>query len=1277
MINAKALLADLQRLLVTLESDLRQRCTNQAEVDQPLHDQYAAAKAANRTAQAYEVWRDEQITQAGVAWILGCVFVRFCEDNHLIDPPRLSGPGERRQRAEDEHTLYFQKHPTHSDREYLQWVFEQVAQLPAMKELFDKRHNPLWSLGVSGDGAMALRNFFLRRDASTGLLIHDFTDPVFSEPSCLSASVPPCLPQDPTRFLGDLYQDLSESARKKFALLQTPVFVEEFILDRTLTPAIAEFGFQQVRMIDPTCGSGHFLLGGFHRLFDLWVKHEPATNIRVLAQRALDGVYGVDLNPYAVAIARFRLLVAALRACDIHRLADAPGFTIHVAAGDSLLHGPLLDDRGDQTKGASGRQDFMFGADPIGHVYETEDAPLLRNILGQRYHAVVGNPPYITPKDKALNEEYRQKFGSCHMKYSLAVPFFQRFFDLAVCLSTDTAADSRVEFPAGFVGMITSNSFMKREFGKKLIEQYIPRWELTHVVDTAGAYIPGHGTPTVILFGRNRRPTSSTIRAVMGIKGEPSTPADPARGNVWSAILDQIDNPGTQSAFVSVSDTDLHSFHHHPWSIGGGGAAELKATLDDAEGNVLSEVIDRTGIGVVTLEDDAFSDEPLVFRRKGLGATDSIGFVEGDRIRDWLLAECVAVIFPYDASNRVVAPSTPVERALWPLKTNLQNRAWFRKTQFERGLAWYEYGLLAEPLRRTPLSIVFAEVATHNHFLLDRGGKVFKNTAPIIKLPADATVDQHLTLLGLLNSSTTCFWMKQVAHQKQMMGGDGIRISERSKVPYAFNGTMLANLPIPAAWLSGKLRDRMQQLADRQDQLSVQYAALTAKRCLASGATTTTALSNRWADWTKIRQQLRSKMIWLQEEIDFTCYVMFGLCTEATLGPIEAPDQPLLDAGDRPFCIVAQRNVDGFSVPASVSQDWPEPARSLWLKRIAAISQSPELQLIEEPHYKRRWIGIQGLFNHNRTGNELSDACGIWLLGRLEGWPLVVSDHEDVEAKKPEALSPRSLLWDEKEPRVMSVAQLADRVRQDDDFMQVAALYRGREDFDLTKLVAELVEDEAVPALAVLRYKESGLRNRRVWEQVWDLQQLEDAIDARTKLDPSNSSGQANPQYLTEQQAKAEKKAKVGDIPVPPKYKSADMLPGPIWRLRGKLDVPKERFVSFPHCQRDADPTLVITWAGFDHLQQLQAVAAYYMAMKEREGWPPERRVPLLAAMLELLPWVLQWHNAIHPDFGVGLGDYYRDFINDEAKEMGKTVDEVRAWAPPAKGASRGRKGAE
>ena len=91
----------------------------------------------------------------------------------------------------------------------------------------------------------------------------------------------------------------------------------------------------------------------------------------------------------------------------------------------------------------------------------------------------------------------------------------------------------------------------------------------------------------------------------------------------------------------------------------------------------------------------------------------------------------------------------------------------FGKTQLERGLTGYEYGMFIRDKFRSTLSIVFGEVATHNHFVLDRGGKVFKQTAPVIKLPAEATEEDLLALLGLLNSSTACFWLKQVCQQKR------------------------------------------------------------------------------------------------------------------------------------------------------------------------------------------------------------------------------------------------------------------------------------------------------------------------------------------------------------------------------------------------------------------------------------------------------------------------------------------------------------------------------
>ncbi len=134
------------------------------------------------------------------------------------------------------------------------------------------------------------------------------------------------------------------------------------------------------------------------------------------------------------------------------------------------------------------------------------------------------------------------------------MPFTERFFDL--CLPARAGTAEQHHGPAGFVGMITANSFMKREFGKKLIEDYLPTKALTHVIDTSGAYIPGHGTPTVILFARNQRPQDEPIRAVLGIRGEPGTPEDAAQGLVWRSIVDLLERPGSENAYVSVVDQE-------------------------------------------------------------------------------------------------------------------------------------------------------------------------------------------------------------------------------------------------------------------------------------------------------------------------------------------------------------------------------------------------------------------------------------------------------------------------------------------------------------------------------------------------------------------------------------------------------------------------------------------------------------------------------------------------------------------------------------------------
>ena len=740
MIQSDNLRDALKPWVLRFEEDLLQRTKKDAELLAPFTERYQEAKDGKRTSFTFNIWFEGERTQIAVAWVLSCVFARFLEDNDLIETPYLAGPGDRLQAASDQHVLYFRENPSHTERDYLLHLFTELAQLPALTSFFDAAHNPLWQLGPSGELCREFIFFWRKQHEESGNLEHDFVDPEWQ-----------------TRFLGDLYQDLSEAARKRFALLQTPDFVEEFILDRTLTPAIETFGFREVRLIDPTCGSGHFLLGAFERLFAKWLEEEPGENPRSLTQKALDGVYGVDLNPFAVSIARFRLLIAALKACgDVQRLRNAPAFQINLAVGDSLLHGRRFR----SFEGEETRQEFLPGDeeafhDETKHFYEVENQEELHRILGQQYHAVVANPPYITVKDKALNKIYRKRYDTCYRKYALSVPFMERIFDLCILESEDGVS------PAGFTGQITANSFMKREFGTKLIRQQVGEWDLNLIIDTSGAYIPGHGTPTVLLFGRNRRPTLPHVQLLSGIRGEPKTPENPREGLVWKSIISQLKEASPLNLFIEVQKVERNVIKTHPWIL-----TELGRRINERFETKLAKKVEVVGFGAILGEDEAFLRDLNSHELASINQNYVRSFVEGTRVRDWNVTPISQAIFPYNESIELVQDDS-FETSFWFQRSLLGGRKAFSGTTYlECGRPFWEYHQIPIERNQTPLSITFAFVATHNHFVLDRGGKVFNRSAPVVKLPAGASEEDHLRLLGPLNSSTACFWMKQVFHNK-------------------------------------------------------------------------------------------------------------------------------------------------------------------------------------------------------------------------------------------------------------------------------------------------------------------------------------------------------------------------------------------------------------------------------------------------------------------------------------------------------------------------------
>lgn len=1179
MIDATALTTDARRLVLDVEDDLRAVLAADGELSQQWRDKHTAALRGNRTSADFASWRDEHITQVAVSWVLTTVFVRFLEDNDLITPRWFAGHGTRRTEATDAEQAYFRAHPEHTAREWILQAVEHLARLPATSQLVDSKAM-LHQIPVSGRMAERIIAFWRETD-DDGALVRDFSDPDLG-----------------TRFLGDLYQDLSEFAKKTYALLQTPEFVEEFILDQTMEPALAERPLDGFRIIDPTCGSGHFLLGAFARLVTRWRKEAPAFNARDIVAKALESVVGVDINPFAVAIARFRLILEALKVTGEMSLEKAPGLTARVYSGDSLLWG-----RTERTlTGGVDAGEWDFEAD-----FSEDSEKLLDSLEPGQYDVVVGNPPYIVVGDVKLRAKYREEYPkTAKGQYALTAPFMERFFELAKPKAGDQ--------PSGWTGQITSNSFMRREFGLKVVEEFLPKQDIRLVVDTSGAYIPGHGTPTVILAARRRQPVEDDVHAVLGTRGEPGRPAMASNGVVWASIRDHVTDAAFENEYITVTDIPRSALNSHPWSLQGGASPEVLRQVNRAAQSELKEVIHgKIGFASFPGNDDAFFSTPSELRRTVRNEELERPVVRGDSVRDWDIAPETWAFAPYsfEADPIELDSTAPWFRRQWPLRTSLSGVTGFGgETQGETGAWWTWYRWVKERYA-TALSITFAFVATHNHFVLDRGGKVFNRSAPVIKLPEGASEEEHLHLLGVLNSSTALFWLKQNSHNKGN-GGIGGGIGDEAWEPrYEFTGTTLEDFPL--------VETDFATFGRTLDQLATRQAAAQPSAVLRDAVPSTDLLTSAAGS----SASLRAQMIATQEELDWFAYRAYGL-TEQDLSYRGTP--PEVQLGERAFEIALARRVEAGaettawfsrhrSTPITeIPAHWPEDYRELVQKRLNLIDSSRMINLLERPEYKRRWA-------EDPWETKVDRALRTWLLDRLE----------------------ENSIWFDRQgrPVTRSVAQLADVVGRDPELRGVVELWRGSATVDLIKALTDLLTPEAVPYLAAWRLKPKAMDKFRAWQETWQLQRREDAGEEGL------------------------------NIPVPPKYSSADFRKSTYMAHRGKLDVPKERFIHYPNAGLAADGTLQLGWAGWDHFQQYLALAGLMDDMI-RDGASDETLLPLVAGLGELLFWVEQWHDELDPTFGLNAAEFAHTDFDQRRAQVGANEDDLLSWRPPA--ATRGRK---
>jgi hypothetical protein len=1188
------LAGDLSRLAARIESDLSARPPIDPAYEK-LRDEYETARLRGLTSATWSAWRDARISQVATAWVLATVMIRFCEDNELLDISFASGSAGLTDEA------FYATRPHASAVDLIIHAMNRLRAFPAMAAVFSSTSHPLWQLRPSPEAGQDLLSFWRRRTPD-GTLLHDFTDASRS-----------------TRFLADLHSSLNERARKSYGQVLTPPFVVDLIHDLVLEPALAEHttrhasqaeGLSGLRIIDPACGSGTFLLDAYARLFQRWSETRPDMSPWQRAARALRSVHGCDIDPCAVSITRFRLLLASMNSTGERRLDGVPDLPLVVATGDSLLHGRTPDTR---PMAAS-----------AGLPSELDEYTARHGLLRPAsYHVVTTNPPYVTVSDKALSAAYRHLYESCSGAYALPVPFTELAFELA------QPGDA-----AGRVGLLTANSFMKREFGRPLVEHVLPRVEITHVIDTSGAYIPGHGTPTAIIAGRNRAADPGTpVHTVVGRRSEPAQPAVPEQGHVWQSLRVLAFTAEGTSQWAESYPQDRGQLSVFPWSLTPSAARDVLRRMEGENRpfHRLGDRVARIGYAANTGSDDLFCATAGSFRRQGAEEFATVPVLTGSEVRDWSASPALTAFYP--RTNHRFEPvidlgSVPGHhRRLWPYRTTLRKRKGAKKSS-----PWYDWHHIAAAGDAHPWSIVFPWVATHPHFSLLEGPAVPLNSAPVIKLPKSESAESHLGLLGTLNSSAVSFWLKQMSQSKGQSRADQLRGAETAGEAWAkiyeFTSTRLLDLPLPLVFPVVEASE-LHRLATESQNVLHEIAAPDTRitgRLLASA-------QYRWSS-------LRSRMIALQEELDWTVYALYSLVPsgEELTGRVE--DVPDLAVGERAFEIVLARRVAAgeaetqwfarhSATPVTdLPQHWPPAYQALVQRRVNAIEQSTSLRLLEQPEYKRRW----------------SD----------EPWQSKV---DLVLRQRLLDLCEASHLWFETSPAgprpvARTLRQLADLLSGNEDFAALAALYApgSGTTSTLLDLLRDLLADEHVPQAAPLRYKASGLAKRHEWEGAWKAQRREDQEGLADNVPPS--------------------------IPdPPPHFTSVDFLRPSYWRHRGKFDIPNERFISFASSATLLSPTTPIGWAGWSADERASAVLGLLEGDSHAHGQRPESALPLLTALADLLPWV----TAPGEELSTGptpKGRTVEDAYHAHVIRLGLSTEDVNSWRPPAPRRGRPRKDA-
>jgi predicted type IV restriction endonuclease len=292
-------------------------------------------------------------------------------------------------------------------------------------------------------------------------------------------------------------------------------------------------GRPPLRILDPACGSGSFLIGAYQFLLDWYrdryVADGPETHRKelyegpggewrlVTAERKrilLAHIYGVDIDPQAVEVTKLSLLLKVLegesgeslrKQLQIFHERALPDLGANIKCGNSLI-GPDFYE---------GQQPGLFGDDEerrrvnafewraeFPEVFGGQGAKDARNNGG--FDCVVGNPPYlfITEVPEEFRSYYETRYRGVSYRFDLYGAFIER-------------ASSQLLRCGGVFGFIIPHTLLSNDSFQELRKLLAVRTSLFQVVDLGPGVFRNAKNETMLLFFERADPGATTLVQVL------------------------------------------------------------------------------------------------------------------------------------------------------------------------------------------------------------------------------------------------------------------------------------------------------------------------------------------------------------------------------------------------------------------------------------------------------------------------------------------------------------------------------------------------------------------------------------------------------------------------------------------------------------------------------------------------------------------------------------------------------------------------------------------